>query len=49
MRPLPAQLETIQRATNQRIAVKMKPQMTVPQSESNGFFTYSLLEFVSSN
>jgi hypothetical protein len=34
------------RATYQRTAVKMKPLMTVPQSESNGFFTYSLPEFV---
>jgi hypothetical protein len=34
------------RAIAHRIAVKMKPLMTVPQSESNGFFTYSLLEFV---
>jgi len=29
-----------------RMAVKTKPLMTVPQSESNGFFTYSLLECV---
>lgn len=38
--------ETIARAMNQRISVKMKPLITVPQSESNGFFTYSLLGFV---
>jgi len=30
----------------QRTAVKMKPLMTVPQSESNGFFNVLLLGFV---
>ncbi len=30
----------------QRTAVKMKPLMTVPQSESNGFFKVPLLGFV---
>jgi hypothetical protein len=39
--------ETISRATYQRIAVKMKPLMIVPESESKGFFTCSLLRFVS--
>jgi hypothetical protein len=33
-------------AMYQRMAVKMKPQMTVPESESSGFFTYCLLGFV---
>lgn len=36
------------RAIAHRMAVKMKPLMTVPQSESNGFFTCSLLECVRS-
>jgi len=37
--PAPSALDTIQRAMNQRIAVKTNPLMTVPQSESKGFFT----------
>lgn len=38
--------DTISLATYHRMAVKMKPLMMVPDSESNGFFTYSLLGFV---
>ena len=32
--------ETIKRAMYHKMKVKMKPQITVPESESSGFFTF---------